>query len=326
MNNNINTKNIISIIIPVYNCEKYLDRCLNSIVSQSYKEIEIILIDDGSTDNSFLVCNKWANQDRRITVIHQNNQGISAARNAGLDIANGQYIMFVDADDYIDNNLCQILFDEINMTKNADCVICGVSYFDDNGHIGAPKVVPDKLFLTGIDLIKDAYVFNRNRISVIVSWGKLYKRDIWKNLRFINGLYYEDLDIMPYIYTQCNLVVCVPYIGYYYYQRIGSISHGIGTDNKRIIDSIFIREKHIDFFERINEFDIANNIRKKELDLIITSAINSWTPLELNSNYKKMYNNHYKYVIKKSSLKEIIRYTVYRIGGAKLYKIIKKLF
>lgn len=270
----------ISIIVPVYKVEQYLHRCVDSILNQTFTDFELILVDDGSPDNCGIICDEYAAKDDRIVVIHQDNGGISAARNAGLDVAKGQYIMFVDSDDYIDINLCQKLFDEINGSNDIDCAICGFSYFNDEGLINTSQTIVEKHILTGIGAIKDIYLYNRNRLNIIMVWGKIFKRDVWNELRFTNGIYYEDLDIMPYIYTKCDCVVSIPFIGYHYYQRVGSITHGTGTDNKRVTDSISIREKHVNFFESINEFEIANSVRKKTMDLIVTSAINGWIPKE----------------------------------------------
>lgn len=111
----------ISIIVPIYNVEKYLPQCLDSIINQTYKNLEIILIDDGSTDNSGKICDKYKLLDNRIIVIHKSNGGLSDARNTGINIATGDYISFVDADDFIDKNMYTILFQKIN-TTNADII------------------------------------------------------------------------------------------------------------------------------------------------------------------------------------------------------------
>ena len=124
----------ISIIIPVYNVEKYLNKCLNSVIEQTYKNIEVILIDDGSTDNSGKICDEYAKNDIRIKIIHQQNGGVSTARNNGLEHATGKYITFVDSDDYIEKEMIETMAKKI-MKKNADIVICGVTDRDEENNI-----------------------------------------------------------------------------------------------------------------------------------------------------------------------------------------------
>lgn len=323
--NELQKNNLISVIIPVYNSEKYLNRCLKSLMLQSYRNFEIILINDGSTDNSAIICDTWKDKDCRIRVMHQNNCGAAAARNRGLDIAKGDYIMFVDADDYVSPEICEILIEEINTRNDVDCVICGLTYVDDKGDINQPQVVESPEILSGLDAIKDRYILNRNRLNIVGPCGKLFRREIWENLRFTEGLYYEDLDIMPYIFTKCNNVLCIPNIGYYYYQHTGSASHGIGVDNKRLIDSLIIREKHIHFFDELGEKEISHSIRKKLLDLIITSDCNGWIPADQYKYCKKLFFSNYKLLTKDISVKEWFRYEIYSISGARLYKIFKKL-
>ena len=167
---------MISIIIPVYNVELYLDKCLQSVVNQTYRNIEIILIDDGASDNSGIICDRWQKKDSRIKVIHKTNGGLSSARNVGIEHANGEYLMFIDSDDIVSDELCRIL---IEMMKNndADISICNAKHiFDD--------VVSFKS--TG-----KLHFYNRNNAicelwyqkSFLPSaWGKLYKENYLKIL------------------------------------------------------------------------------------------------------------------------------------------------
>ena len=117
-------EDLISVIVPIYNVEKYINRCIDSIIEQTYTNLEIILVDDGSTDNSGSICDEYAKKDNRIKVIHKENGGVSSARNVGLDTAIGQYITFVDSDDYIEKKYCEILLKTLKKQK-ADCVACG---------------------------------------------------------------------------------------------------------------------------------------------------------------------------------------------------------
>ena len=121
----------ISVIVPVYNVEDYLDRCINSIVKQTYKNLEIILVDDGSTDSSYKICNEWAKKDERIKVLHNKNEGVSKARNVGIDASTGDFIAFVDSDDYIEETMFEKLLDK-QKTNNSDIVFCRVNQINNN--------------------------------------------------------------------------------------------------------------------------------------------------------------------------------------------------
>lgn len=125
------TGKLVSIIIPVYNVARYLDDCLNSVLNQTYKNLEIIIIDDGSTDESLEICQLYAAKDRRLTVLHQDNAGVSAARNAGLNIMTGEYVLFVDSDDKIEHNMVECLVKEIDKDIEIAAVFCGFEEFDD---------------------------------------------------------------------------------------------------------------------------------------------------------------------------------------------------
>lgn len=124
MKENIDYNDLISIIIPIYKVEKYINECLDSILNQTYTKLEILLIDDGSPDESGLICDKYASKDNRIKVIHKKNEGVSSARNTGLDLSNGKYVCFVDADDFIEKNFCEKMLNTLKK-HNADCVACG---------------------------------------------------------------------------------------------------------------------------------------------------------------------------------------------------------
>ena len=121
---------LISVIIPVYNVEKFIDRCINSLINQTYKNLEIILVDDGSPDNCPGLCDDWAKKDNRIKVVHKQNGGLSDARNAGLERSTGDYIMFVDSDDFVDETICEVLLNDLK-NNDADFSMCGVEICND---------------------------------------------------------------------------------------------------------------------------------------------------------------------------------------------------
>ena len=181
---------VVSIIVPVFNVEKYLEKCIKSLMDQTIKDIEIILVDDGSKDSSGVICDKYKNLDKRIVVIHKTNGGLSDARNAGLDVASGKYIGFVDGDDYASPDMyCELVdFMEAN---SCDLVECSVNY------IQGDKIVMHKpkanQVMTGTEALKIHLKGNsKENIPRVAVWSKLFKRDFWDSRRFPVGKIHED--------------------------------------------------------------------------------------------------------------------------------------
>lgn len=312
---------LISVIIPVYNVAGFLDRCLETIVSQSAKNLEIILVDDGSTDGSGDLCDKWMDADSRIQVLHTSNSGAAAARNAGLNIAMGEYIMFVDADDYLAEGIVEKLYAALNEC-DASCCMCGYIPVDEQGHTGNPVSVNCMAETTGMQALKDRYLHQKIAYNVVNPWGKLFKAEMWKDIRFTEGLYYEDMDIMPYLYHRCDRLVLIPEIGYYYFLRSGSASRGTGTDDKRYTDSVLIREKHISFYKSISEPDLAVCVTQMLIELIITSACNGWISAKERTYSKQIYRTYVKDLLTSPRilLKDKIRFLLFGIGGTRIYR------
>lgn len=205
---------IISVIIPVYNVEKYLEKCIRSVVEQTYNNLEIILVDDGSLDQSGIICDKWLEKDERIRVIHKANGGLSDARNAGLDVATGTYIGFVDSDDYIHPKMYQRLYEKIRDNR-ADLAVCGFDWIDEQ--TGTPYRSTKILSNYVVDK-KEAINSICNNNAFIVVWNKLYKRELFHDLRFPYGKFAEDLFIMPVLFNKCTRIVSASG-NYYYYVR-----------------------------------------------------------------------------------------------------------
>ena len=184
-------EDLISVIVPVYNVEQYLERCINSIINQTYKNLEIILVDDGSTDSSGSICDTLYTSDNRILVIHQDNGGLSCARNTGIDHNRGKYVTFVDSDDWIDIRMIEKLYSRI-IKDNSQIAFCNLAYVDQQGNEYYDE--PDKT-----DHILDEYQFwhdyylKKNNGCYIVSCAKLIRRDVFANgIRFRVGKICED--------------------------------------------------------------------------------------------------------------------------------------
>lgn len=214
----------ISIIVPVYNVEEYLHRCVDSILNQTFSDFECILVDDGSTDNSGIICDEYAKKDNRIKVIHKPNGGQAEARNVGLDMASGNYIGFVDSDDWIHPQMYEIL---INFAEkfSSDITVC--KYKKVNHEVNKYNNYDDINNLE-YEFYQKETVFNEYysknllyKISTVV-WNKLYKKNVFVNIRFPLGIYYEDAAIALDTIEQCNNIIIINSELYFYYQRNGS--------------------------------------------------------------------------------------------------------
>ena len=208
---------LVSVIIPVYNVEKYLCECLDSIINQTYRNIQIILVDDGSTDNSANICDEYKMKDERITVIHKLNEGLSSARNKGLENAKGAYIQFVDSDDYIDLDTIEIMHNII-CKCNAD-IVSYSHYILNNGKIisNCTKEIEQ---IEKIEVMKEIMLDDKVRNY---SWEKLWKKELFKDITYPIGRKFEDLLTTPLILEKAEKIVVYDIPKYYYRQRNDSI-------------------------------------------------------------------------------------------------------
>jgi glycosyltransferase involved in cell wall biosynthesis len=210
----------ISVIVPVYNVSRYLTKCIDSILNQTFKDFELILVDDGSTDNSGTICDDYKNKYEFIKVIHTKNCGVSNARNVGIEISGGDYITFIDSDDYIDTRFLEILY-KLLMEHSADIVIGGCINIRDNINI-----VCDCIFSGNVISKSETYrkMFMQEDIDVSPC-GKLYKKNLFENLKYPVGERYEDIQIIDKIIEQCGIIVYTKYKGYFYLQHSGSFMY-----------------------------------------------------------------------------------------------------
>ena len=211
---------MVSIIVPVYNVEKYLKRCIESLICQTYKNVEIILVDDGSTDNSSTICDFYAQMDDRIKVIHKSNGGLSDARNAGIEVAKGEYFAFVDSDDYVSPDFIMLLIKACE-ENNADIAQCRcISVDGDEGYTSFREDYPVSCF-SGYDMIKRIYT--DNGVETIVIWSKLYRRHLYENIRFPKGKLHEDEFTSYKLFDNSNVVCLVAAELYFYRNNPNSI-------------------------------------------------------------------------------------------------------
>ncbi len=238
---------LISVIIPVYNVEKYINKCVDSVISQTYKNIEIILVDDGSTDNSSIICDEYKEIDDRIIVVHKKNGGLSDARNVGIENSKGQYICFIDSDDYIASNFIYELYQTLKIT-NSDISICKyIEVYEGQVNIPIKNKRRIKIY-DGNKKIENLY--NNNDVVTVVAWNKLYKKYIFENLRYPVGMLHEDEFI---IFDILNIAKRVSYTSlpcYYYLKRGDSI-----TGKYKIKRVVVLRA----LYERLNKCKSIGN-------------------------------------------------------------------
>ena len=318
----IDEQKLISVIIPVYNVEKYLEKCLNSVINQTYKNLEIIVIDDGSTDNSGKICDEYAKKDSRIIVIHTENGGVSSARNKGLEVAKGEYIGFVDSDDYIEDNMYEILYR--NLVKfDVDISMCNYYIVRNNKKTYHKHNIDDILLIDNKE--KFFELLNSNYYKGFLC-NKLFKSDIMQKKKLEEDIYVcEDLLFISQIADISERFCFDNRCFYNYVMRENSAISGKITEKnfsvlnayKKVIDIVkkynekIARGYEIDYFkwenDLIRKYKFKNKIEKKNLE----------------SEVQKLY----KEIIKSKNIKisqKIECFFRYRMYG--IYNVIRKTY
>lgn len=294
---------LISIIVPVFNISKYLERCVDSIINQSYPNIEIILVDDGSTDNSGQICDIFSRKDQRVRVIHKVNGGLSSARNAGLSVMQGEYVGFVDGDDFIDKYMYETLVKAI-LDNDADVVQTGFHHTRGDGRIVDTVEFKEATYTNLNDMFYNR--FKKSNIHVGV-WTKLYKSKIFRNIRFLDGYVFEDYAILPNILNACRRFVVIGGAFYHYVSNPQGIS--AGKVNLKVIKSRL--EVPLYVLKCIEEID-KNHIRyaykyicessiKGYCKIIETDKIDNETKKEYKRKLITQYNKYFE-IYKKDTL------------------------
>ena len=248
---NNNSENLISIVVPIYNVEKYLHRCVDSLLNQTYGNYEIILVDDGSTDDSLEICDEYRLKDKRVQVIHQDNGGLSRARNSGIKIAKGEYIAFVDSDDWVSEYYLETL---INTARNtgADIVECEIMRTSgvENSISGHSAVYISYSTVEALRLLIEDNVFHQ------YVWNKLYRRDLMADLYFPHGKTNEDEFWTYRIFANAQKIVKTNSVLYYYFQRNDSIM-GTTYSVKRL-DALEAKIQRMEYIEKhFPEYDLV---------------------------------------------------------------------
>lgn len=239
----------VSIIIPVYQGKSYLKRCIDSVLAQSCQEYEIILVDDGSTDGSAEICDEYAEKQKTITVIHKENGGLSSARNAGLEIASGEYVMFIDADDVVHSKMLET---ELKVLKeeNADIFICGLKRFAEIEEVDTCAELQIKNCVeiqSGLE-IESKLFCGQNVEKYISCCGKLFKKTVFNGIRFPQGRLFEDEYITYQLYYRSERIAVTDIVFYFYFTNPCGITKNL-TLNKRF-DEYDAQEERIKFFKK----------------------------------------------------------------------------
>ncbi|MBQ6773509.1 MAG: glycosyltransferase [Synergistaceae bacterium] len=290
-------KPLISVIIPVYKVEKYLDKCIMSVVNQTYSNLEIILVDDGSPDNCPKMCDDWAERDSRIRVIHKENGGQASAKNAGIDIMRGELVGFIDSDDYIAPEMFERLY-EVLTENDADLSNCDILSIRDNGDGSISQEIYFEPFsdqvLSREQALTELANDNLGKLNILVS--KLYKSSIFKTLRFTVGVNHEDDLIIHRILGECKRIAITSEAMYFYVRRKDSTMGEIQQHNFHLGSFKGLRDAFIDRYHYLNDLgmpETAEFVIPKIYALLIT-------------NLRKVNYIKYRYEMNKA-LPEVLR-------------------
>ena len=248
----------ISVIVPIYNVAEYLPECIESVQKQTFDDFEIILVDDGSTDGSGKICDDYAANDARIQIIHQNNAGLSAERNAGLEIATGDYIAFVDSDDIVADEYLSCMYEEIT-AQSADMVIAQHKSFKQSVGGSKPNTQnKNSLLVSGREACFIRYA-GYDKVYPAV-WGKLYRREIFNDLRFPLGRIHEDQYVISVALQKCRKILISDAELYYYRTRENSITNSVFSVNQ--FDNIILMNDVIAYYKQTGDTQLVSAAKK----------------------------------------------------------------
>ena len=306
---------LVSVIVPVYNVEKYLNRCVDSILEQTYENLEIILVDDGSTDNSGKICDYYRKKDTRVVVIHKTNGGLSDARNSGIDIAKGDYLCFVDSDDYVDKIFIQTLYCNLHQYETSISAV-NLSYFDDNNsYRNLNNVNGEPEILSESDSIR---VLFTNDKYCNYAWNKLYKSELFEGIRYPVGKKMEDLGTTYLLIEKARKIVYNPKPLYYYYQRSDSILHKP--------DSFFFKDKYDLTYQRYLNIKKIYPMLRENYDFYVNSVFECYRYLDDQIQYeaRNEMKKIWKKVKKEYKVKKRIKYLIFRLNDDLFIKVFGK--
>lgn len=298
----------ISLIVAAYNVEKYIEKCVESIIKQTYENLEIILVNDGSNDSTLRICKKFRASDQRVIIIDRENGGLSAARNSGLDIATGDYICFVDGDDYIKNTYCEELL-KVAETHDSDIVM--FSYFRDYGDRIVPLYNDGKTYTMNRDMAIKELIIN-DRIKSMACM-KFYKSNLFEKLRFREGVGYEDVYLMHHLFLMADKFCVYNFPLYYYLFRLDSISN--------VQSEINLFNRYESLIIRFNELsDIYPELKKLLIEKVSYTFVDIYNSMKAgkyndNNNVLLRLVEFFRSYKKDIPLKIKIMFTIVRMAG-----------
>jgi glycosyltransferase involved in cell wall biosynthesis len=324
----ISLKEKISIIVPVYNMEAYIKRCLDSIYKQSYKNLEIIIVDDGSSDDSLKICKEFVEKDNRVKIISQNNQGVSAARNTGIDNATGEYVAFVDSDDYIHPEMYERLYSLLKK-NHADVTACFIrGCWDSNYSEPSRDDIKIEIY-NKLGAIKSVFdpKYEINGTGVVVT-NKLYKRSIFNNLRFSTDFKTgEDEQIICFIMKKIEKFVITDERLYYYFNRSDSAVHIKTTEMQKTKQQMNLLKMYEERMELFNEDEFLE-IYKTCYFILMNLTITSFYYLSdknvknlILKRYQSKFNEFSRKILKDMPVKDKIRFLIFRMHP-QLYNLV----
>lgn len=309
----------VSVIVPIYKVEHYLNRAIDSVLKQTYSKLDVILVDDGSPDRCGEICDEYARVDSRVRVIHKKNGGLSSARNCGLEIANGEYVIFVDSDDFIHPHMIERLL-AVAEKENCDIVQCCFFRFDSN--------IPKEELTDHIELISKYHALEKiDNVVYMAAWNKIYKKELFANIRFPEGKIHEDVGCTYKLFFASERIAVIPDALYGYYINPDSITTSKIKLNK--IDLIDVYAEQYEFFKKNGLKHFANR-----------SANNLAASFGTLLSYKKeKYENYNEFlsaiqnkfsVLRRKMLKSALRADLYfsvllSCGNVRVMKICHKI-
>ena len=276
---------LISVIVPVYNVENYLDQCMESIVGQTYPHLEILMVDDGSTDNSGTLCDQWAERDQRIRVIHQENGGLSAARNTALDAMSGELVIMVDSDDVLHPDAVSILLQAIQ-AHHADVAIGSFVVFDGKD-VNWPTITNEKTVRHYDSQAALKAIYYQDKLTNSSCW-RLFKASLFNDVRYPVGKYYEDLAIVYPLYKKCSLVVGIDDAVYGYRQRNDSILGRFSLKRADVLDICEQLERQV----QTEDVELLHAVRSRLLSAYFNILLLSYQDKE--QDFKELQDRCWK--------------------------------